>query len=152
MFSFCGCQIRENGHSLQAFTERVNTLSDGWEIAVNGFIFDDKDKTFTKFFKFTDSEIMVQLEQNKSNELCALHIVFDNLTENNTQEIDFIKNIIFSFINNNDLTTDLLSEFNFDDAIFTKDINTKTIKNGNTELKVDVTEIGTIISVYQNIP
>lgn len=152
MFSFSGCQIRENGHSLQAFTERVNTLSNEWEIDVNGFIFDDKDKTFTKFFKFTESEIMVQVEQNKSNELCALHIVFDNLTENNTREIDFIKNIMFSFINNDNLTTDLLSKINFDDAIFKKDINTKAIKNGNTELKVDVTEIGTVISVYQNIP
>ena len=40
----------------------------------------------------------------------------------------------------------------FENAIFIKNINTKKTKIGNTEMLIDVTEIGTVISVVQNIP
>ncbi len=152
IISVCGCSIVEDGYSLQAFTERANERFEQWEISANGFILNEKDKTYSKFFKFDKNEILVQFEYNENKELTSLHIVFDKLTKNNTQELDFIKNIIFAFINNNTITTEILSEINFEKAIFTPDLNTKTTKNGNIELKIDVTEIGTVISVYQNIP
>ena len=63
-----------------------------------------------------------------------------------------MKNSIYAFIDNTTETDNLLAEADFDNAIFIKDINTRKTKIGNIEMLIDVTEIGTVISVVQNIP
>ncbi len=148
----CGCTLTEKGNSLSAFCERINTLDDTYNLTPSGYILDEENKTLTKFFRFTEKEILLEFEYAEGNNLTTLHIVFDNSAKNNQQELLFIKNSLYAFINNTALTDSLLTEIDFENAIYNIDMNTKKAKSGNTEIQLDVTEIGTVISVVQNIP
>ena len=152
LICLCGCTITESGHSLSAFCKRMNELNDTYNLTPSGYIIDEKNKTLTKFFAFTEKELMLEFEYAEKNDLTTLHIVFDNSSKNNQEETLFVKNSIYAFTNDTALTDLLLTEIDFENAIYNIDINTKNAKIGNTEIILDVTEIGTVISVVQNIP
>ena len=152
IFLLGGCGLSQKGRSLSAFCERMNEIYEDYNLTPEGFIYDESKSSLTKYYSFNEKEIMLSFVCNNKNELQTLHIVFDSLTKNDTAEINFIKNSIYAFIDNTTETDNLISESDFDNAIFIKDINTKITKIGNTEMLIDVTEIGTVISVVQNIP
>ncbi len=95
---------------------------------------------------------MLRFNYNSEKNLTVMHIVFDGLDENNTKEWEFIKNSISAFIANDTVYSDLLLEIQFDNSVYIKDINSKKANIGNTEMIIDVTDTGTVISVFQNNP
>ncbi len=152
LFLLSGCGLSQKGNSLTAFCERMNEIYEDYQLTPDGFIYNESKNSLTKYYAFNEKEIMLSFLCNDKNELQTLHIVFDSLTKNDTTEINFIKNSIYAFIDNTTETDNLISQSDFDNAIFIKDINTRKTKIGNTEMLIDVTEIGTVISVVQNIP
>lgn len=152
IISLCGCTFSEKGATIYGFTQRMNLLCEDYELTTDGYIFNEENNTYTKFFKFNENDIMLQFTCNETNETSSLDIVFGNLEENNTAELTFIKNSIYAFINDATLTEELLLSLSFDDILYSPDINTKNAKIGNIEAFIDVTEIGTVITVVQNIP
>ncbi len=148
----CSCKIEEKGESLNAFVNRMNNKYD-YNMELEGFIVDESNNTFTKFFKLTTNDIMLQFSYDKTtNNLISLHIVFDTITKNNTEEILFFESTIYEFINNDAVAEELLEKLHFPDALYIKDINTKKEKVDNAEILIDVTDIGTVISVVKNNP
>lgn len=152
IFNFCGCNIKTDGNTLHGFTQRMNELNPDYNMTEAGYIYDEAATTLTKYYVVNNCNIMLRFEMESTNELSSLHIVFDNLTQSNTQELDFIKNCIECYCNNEETCNNLLAEINFPRVLFTKDINTLKKENGNTEIIIDVTEIGSVISVVQNTP
>lgn len=152
VISLCGCSFSEKGATIYAFTQRMNVLCEDYELTTDGYIFNEENNTYTKFFSFNENHIMLQFTCNDKNETTSLDIVFGNLQENNTQELTFIKNSIFAFIDDEAVAQELLATLSFDDILYFPHINTKNAKIGNIEAFVDVTEIGTVITVVQNIP
>lgn len=148
---FSSCALKESGKSLSAFVERLNTINESYNITESGFIINEEKCTLTKFFDFADNSIMLQFTYSDKNELTSLNIVFDNITENNSEELTFIKNVISAFINDEKTYGDLLTEISFDTCLYTVNNNTQKAKIGNVEMLIDVTEIGTVITVFQNI-
>lgn len=146
------CSLDSNGYSISAFVKRLNSYDESYDICEEGFLIDEKSRTMTKFFGFAENEILLQLQNNEENQLCSINIVLDNITKNNTSEINFINNCIRAFLNNEDISTQFIDTLEKDDFLFKLDINTKKEKIGNAELFVDVTEIGTVITVLQSIP
>ncbi len=148
----CSCSVKENGSTLYAFINRMNTRCEDYEITVQGFTHNEAQKSFTKFFTFNEKEIMLKLIYGNDDSIHTLHIVFDSLEDSDSQELQFIKNSVYSFIDNDNTSSELLSLADFDNAVFLKDIKTKETTIGNTSLLLDVTDKYTVISIVQNIP
>ncbi len=146
---FNSCKIKTEGNSLYAFTQRLNEISKN-KITSDGFIANNDKKTFSKFFKFDDDEILLQFEVSDDTSLSCLHIVFDNITENNSMCLSFIENSIYAFANNDYEVTELFKKVDFRKAIFSKSLDSKQEKIGNTEIIIDATDIGTVISVVKS--
>lgn len=151
LISFCSCALTENGNSLYAFCERINALDSSYNLSPTGFIVSESDKSLTKFFRVYQKEIMLQLVYNEDNLLTTLHIVFDNSEKNNAEEEKFIKNSIYAFADNTTTIDSLLVKIDFDNAIQSVDMHTKKAKIDNIEMLIDVTDIGTVITVVKNI-
>lgn len=149
-FVFNGCAISTEGNTLHGFTMRMNEINPSYSMTDSGYIYNEADHTLTKYFDINDFNIMVQFMGNEKNELCSMNIVFDNLSEANTQELEFIKNCILCYCNNQEKADSLLNGIDFPQILFTKNINTTKNKVGNTEILIDVTDIGCVISVVQN--
>lgn len=147
---FCGCTVRETGNSLHAFTERMNKISESYSLTENGYIFNDTNKTLTRFYKFDVNEIMVQFTCDENNNLSRLDLVFANDCTKNPQELKFIKDCITAYINNTEKQTDLMNELDFDNKIKKVRYETQEAKSGDTEIQIDVTAIGTVITIIQN--
>lgn len=147
---FCSCSISDTGSNIYGFTKRINQTDKSYNMTVNGYIIDQENKTFTKYFTFDEKNLMLRFTYNKKNELDSMSIVFDNLTADDSAQLKFIKNCISSFVCNDAEVKQIFAEGDFENALFTKDINTKKTKVGNTEILIDVTEIGTVITVLQN--
>lgn len=150
--NLCSCKTETEGNTLQAFSNRMNKLSEDYGLSPSGFIYDSDKKTISKFFTTDKREILVQFLINDESELCRMNIVFDNLTEDNHKELEFICHCITSFINNKEISENLLSEINFYTEIYNPSYDTLHKKNGDTEIFLDVTEAGTVITVVQNNP
>jgi hypothetical protein len=152
LIPLCSCTISSSGSSIYGFTKRINKLDKSYCLSADGYIIDQENKTFTKYFTINEKNLMQKFTYNQKNELDSMSIVFDNLTADDTAQLKFIKDSIFSFVCNDAQVNKLFDEVDFENALFLKDINTKKAKNCNTEILIDVTEIGTVITVLQNTP
>ncbi len=144
------CAVSETGNTLHAFTERMNKISESYSLSQNGYIFNDTDKTLTRFYKFNSNEIMVQFTSDDNNNLYKLDLVFPYDCLKSPQELKFIKDCISAYINNPEIQSDLMNELDFDNTINEINYETKKAENGNIEMLIDVTAIGTVITVVQN--
>ncbi len=145
-----GCAVSETGNSLHAFTERMNKISESYSLTENGYIFDDSNNTLTRFYKFNTNEIMVQFTCDENNNLYRLDLVFPNECSKNPQELKFIKDCISAYINNPETETDLINNVDFDNIINEIKYETQKAESGDTEMLIDVTAIGTVITIIQN--
>ncbi len=146
----CGCSLQTTGNSLFAFNQRLNELYATETFSESGYILDQKKCTLTQFYKFNDNEIMLQFVYNGKNELKQMNISAGPQDFNNKSCLLFAKNCISAFINDTKAEESILNEIDFENAVKTPDINTKEAKSGDIELLLDVTEIGTVITVVQN--
>ena len=149
-FFFSGCSLSSTGNNLHGFTQRMNEYPEKYNLTESGYIFDTKNNTLTRFFNFTENEIMLQFECGENNEFNCLHIVFDNNCKNNTQEMQFIKNCLEAYTESTETTKELLEIIDFENAIKNASYETKKAKSGDTELLLDTTTIGTVITITRN--
>ena len=149
-FVLSGCAVFETGNSLYAFTERMNKISESYSLTENGYIFNNTDNTLTRFYKFNTNEIMVQFTCDENNNLYRLDLVFPNECVKNPQELKFIKDCISAYINNTEIQTDLMNELDFDNTVNEIKYETQKAESGDTEMLIDVTAIGTVITIIQN--
>lgn len=151
-FNLCSCSITLEGNTLHGFTQRMNTLHPDYNMTESGYIYDNTEKTLTKYYLIDEVHIMLCFEIDKENKLSSMNIVFDNLNESNTEQIKFIKDCITSFCNDIETSQRLIDESNLPEVLYKADINTVKKEIGNTEILIDVTDIGCVISVVQNTP
>lgn len=146
------CTNDAKGNTLHAFTERMNVLSEDYNMTSTGYIYDSDKKTISKFYTTDKREILVQFLINDDSELCRMNIVFDNLTEDNQKDLTFVYHCITAYVDNEEISEKLLSEIDFYTDIYIPSNTTRHKKIGDTEMLLDVTEKYTIITVVQNIP
>lgn len=145
-----GCAVSETGNSLYAFTERMNKISDSYSLNQDGYIYDSGDKTFTRFYKFEKNEIMLRFTCGENEDIYRLDLVFPTKSADNPQELQFIKNCISAYINDGETEDDLISQSDFDNTLKKIANETKKAKSGDTEILIDVTALGTVVTVIQN--
>ena len=144
------CAVSEAGNTLYAFTERMNKICESYSLTQNGYIFNDTEKTLTRFYKFDSNEIMVQFTCDDNNNLYKLDLVFPNDCLENPRELKFIKDCICAYINNPEAYADLMSKLDFDNTLNEIKYETQKAESGNIEMLIDVTAIGIVITVVQN--
>ncbi len=146
-----GCSIIKNGNDLSSFIFRMNEKNEGYNITENGFLYNDEKNEFIKFFLIEEREILLSFKADNKGRLVELHITTPCLLNENELLSTFILDALFCFINDDKTTETLLSETDFSNNLLTTKNETIKAKNGNTELLLDVTEIGTVITVYKDI-
>ncbi len=151
LITLCGCKTDSKGNTLNAFSFRMNELCEDYQMTPTGYIYDPNKETISKFFTTDKREILVEFLINDDYELCRMNIVFDNLTEDNQEDITFIYHCITAFVDNKEISENLLSEIDFYNVIYIPSNETHNKKIGDTEILIDVTESYTVITVEQNI-
>ncbi len=146
------CKADKIGNTLNTFTLRMNQLNDDYKLTSTGYIYDPDKKTISKFFTTDKRELLVKFLINDEFELCRMNIVFDNLTEDNQKEIEFVRHCIIAFTDDEELSDELLSEIDFYNRLYIPSEETYNKKIGDTEMLLDVTESYTVITVSQSIP
>ena len=149
-FVLSGCSIKHSGNTLYGFTQRMNEANPDYSLTDSGYIYNEEEHSLTKYYVIDDTNIVLQFTTDEKNELYSMNIVFDNLTESNTDELEFIKNCIECYCEEPETASTLLSESNFPQTLFIKSPDTSKNKIGNTEMLIDVTDIGCVITVFRN--
>lgn len=149
---FSSCKARTHGDTLYGFTQRMNHLSDTYSLNENGYILDQKSSTLSHFYKFGEKEILLQFKINDENILTEMNIVFWEKPVEESEEIRFISNCISAFIDNEETEKALFSQSSLSELLKAESNETVEIKKDDTQLLLDVTEIGTVITVRKNNP
>ncbi len=147
---FSSCKATTYGDTLYAFTERMNKLTDTYTLSENGYILDQKNDTLTHFYKFGENEILLQFKTDDKNYLTEMNIVFNGNFIEGTEEFIFIKNCISAFIDNEETERAFFAEKSLSQLLETKSNKTVEINKGDTQLLLDVTDSGTVITVVKN--
>ena len=129
----------------------MNEKNESYNLTAEGFLYSEENNNFYKFFLIDESEILLSFNTDTKGRLCEMNIVLPQDFCNNENTSQFVESSLFCFINNDVLTTELLESIDFYNAIKTITKETVKTKNGNAELLLDVTEIGTVITVYKDI-
>ena len=146
------CVISTTGESLGAFSKRMNELNEGYNMTSDGYIINTDKSTFTKFYRFSQNEIMLNFKYDKKNRLNEMNIVFESIILSETPEaLSFIKDCIKCFIQNEKKEKEILNETDFENTI--KKINIKTIsaEADNIKMEIDTTNLGTVVTIYKDI-
>ncbi|MBE6801862.1 MAG: hypothetical protein E7530_03135 [Ruminococcaceae bacterium] len=144
------CKATTYGDTLHAFTRRMNKLSDTYTLSESGYILDQKSDTLTHFYKFGENEILLQFKTDDKNYLTEMNIVFNGNFTEGTEEFIFIKNCISAFIDNEETERAFFTEKSLSQLLETRSNKTVEINKGDTQLLLDVTDSGTVITVVKN--
>ena len=151
LFILSSCAVTKNGEDLNSFILRMNLRNESYNLSESGFLYDEEKSVFHKFFIIEEQEILLSFKSDNKGRLTHLNFVADCDFYEYEKITLFLENSLYAFINNDDLTINILSESNLFNNLSTKTKNTLKTKNGNIELLLDVTEIGTVITVYKDI-
>ena len=146
------CVFSTTGESLEAFSKRMNEINENYNMTSEGYIIDTKKFTLTKFFKFSENELMLNFKYDKKNRLNEMNLVFEPIVLDKTPEaLTFIENCIKSFVQNEEIEKEILNETDFENSI--KKINMKTIsaETDNIKMEIDTTNLGTVITIYKEL-
>lgn len=147
-----GCTFSSSGESLEAFSQRMNKLNENYNMSSAGYIVDISDSSLTKFFRFSENEIMLKFRHDSKNRLTEMHIVFDPVIfEQNNESSSFIYDCIKSFCQNDSITEEILSKVDFSKSIKTIKKETTSAEISNIKIEIDTTQLGTVISLYKDI-
>lgn len=150
--SLCSCAFSENGESITAFSNRMNSYNESYNMSSDGYIFDKAENSFTRFFKFSEEEVMLRFVTDKKNRATELHIVFDTgATEENTDISVFVENSLKSFCQDEKTYILLCDKIDLKNILSKPTAQTISAEYGNIVLKADITEIGTVISICKDI-
>ena len=146
------CVFTTTGESLEAFSRRMNEINESYNMTSEGYIIDTKTQELTKFFRFSENEIMLNFKYDKKNRLNEMNLVFEPIVLDRTPEaLTFIENCIKSFVQNEEIEKEILNETDFENSI--KKINMKTIsaEADNIKMEIDTTNLGTVITIYKEL-
>ena len=146
------CVFATTGESLKAFSNRMNELNVGYNMTSDGYIIDTENCRLTKFFKFSENEIMLDFKYNNKHRLNEMNIVFDpGILNKNPDALIFIENCIKCFVNNEIAEEEILNSTDFQNTI--KEIKKETIsaEADNIKMEIDTTQLGTVITVYKDV-
>lgn len=128
----------------------MNEKNEGYTLTENGFLYDEEKSEFYKFFIIDENEILLTFKADEKGRLQEMNIVTSCILGNSEFLSSFIKDALFCFINDNEILNTLFTETDFNNTILTVKNETIKAKKGNVELLLDVTEIGTVITVYKD--
>lgn len=152
LITLCGCSFSNSGESLEAFSQRMNSLNENYNMNSNGYIIDTSQNTLTKFYKSDEKEIMLKFKYDSKNRLTQMHIVFDPaVLEESDEPFTFISDCIVCFCQNESTSREILGMTDFDDIIKTVRNETTDTEVGNIKIEIDSTRLGTVISLYKDI-
>ncbi len=146
-----GCSISQRGEDLTGFVSKMNNLNEGYGMNAEGFIFEDGSNKIYKFFIVNDTELLLSFTADKKGRLDSMSIAASNNLAQNAEAFTFVKNAIFSFIDNKDFYTEIAEATEFKNGLNEASKETTKIKSGNVELLLDVTTLGTVITVHKDI-
>ncbi len=150
IFCFSCCKVKTQGESLDAFTERMNEKSD-YNLTCEGYIFDKSTNTFRKFYTVENINLMLSFKGDDENSLTSMNIVFDTVTQNNTATLKFIADCLNSFIDNGEILKKLNEFADFEKILSTKGYETIKKEIGSTEILIDTTDVGVVITVNKKV-
>ena len=144
------CSVTDNGEDLSAFIFRMNTLNEQYNITSQGFIYSEGNNEVYKFFIANENEILLKFKEDDKGRLTEMNFVADSKFYEDSSSYEFFNNSIYSFINNENTYKEVI------DTDITQLLKTETkesviIKRGNIEILLDVTTLGTVITVYKDI-
>ena len=145
-----GCSISEKGEDLTGFVSKMNTLNESYDMKAKGFIFEEKSNRIYKFFIVNDTELLLSFTADNKGRLESMSITTSILIQDEAV-LTFIKNAIFSFVDNNEIYNEITEAERFKNALNEISKETTKIKSGNAELLLDVTTLGTVITVHKDI-
>lgn len=152
IMALSSCTFATTGDSLEAFSRRMNEINESYNMTSEGYITDTEKCELTKFFRFSESEIMLNFSYDKRNRLTKMNIVLEpQTTESSADSLSFIYDCINAFIQSEEIEAKLLNEIDFENSIKKVDIKTKNAEADNTRMEIDTTELGTIITVYKDL-
>ena len=146
------CVFSTTGESLEAFSQKMNEINESYNMTSEGYIIDTKTQELTKFFRFSENEIMLNFKYDKKNRLNEMNLVFEPIVLDETPEaLNFIENCIKCFVQNEEIEKEILNETDFENSI--KKINMKTIsaEADNIKMEIDTTNLGTVITIYKEL-
>lgn len=147
-----GCVFSTTGDSLEAFSRRMNEINESYNMTSEGYIIDTEKSQLTKFFRFSENEIMLNFKYDKKHRLNEMNIVFEPVILDETPEaLTFIESCIKCFVQNEKVEKEILNTTDFENAI--KKINMKTIsaEADNIKIEIDTTNLGTVVTLYRDI-
>ena len=148
---FSGCAPKQRGETLNAFVNRMNAAEENYLMTSKGFIFDETESTLSRFYKFGEKEMLLSFTKNDENNLKEMNLVFPRELSSEQYSLDFIRNCIISFIDDENKCNELLKEINFEKIINTDFLKTVSAEYDDISIFIDTTELGTVITVYKDI-
>lgn len=145
-----GCTFSQKGSTINGFAQRMNEYNESYNMTADGYIFDSSEGSFSKFIKFGEEEIFLKFFTDEKNRTDTLHIVFTTgVTENNSNIKYFIGHCIKAFYENDEETEKILNEIDFHNTITHIQKDTKSAEADNIKMEIDITGLGTVVSLYK---
>lgn len=150
IFTVTGCTPKENGDNLTGFCNRMNTYNESYNLTPDGYIFDDTESSYTRFFIFGDkTELMLQFKTDDKNRIKQMNIALTpQKSTSDIQVYGFISDCITAFCHDQKTANELIEKIDLETALTVTDLKTKSAESGKISVKTDTTEIGTVISLY----
>lgn len=149
---FNGCVFSTTGESLEAFSNRMNEMNENYNMTANGYIIDTEKSELTKFFRFSENEIMLNFKYDKKHRLTEMSIVFEAVILNEAPDsLTFIENCIKCFVDNEKAEAEILNEIDFESTIKEVNMKTTSAEADNIKMEIDTTQLGTVITVYKDV-
>ena len=146
------CVFTTTGESLEAFSRRMNEINESYNMTSEGYIIDTEKCGLTKFFRFSENEIMLNFKYDKKNRLNEMNLVFEPVILDETPDsLAFIQDCIKCFVQNEKAEREILNETDFENSITKINIKTISAESDNIKIEIDTTQLGTVVTIYRDI-
>lgn len=145
----CGCTKDTHDGGIYGFTMRLSGSNAGFNVSAEGFINNRDDKTLCRCFTSGETDIILQFVYEDDGRLEHGDFIFDSLAKDDTKELNFIKECVKAYFDSEEDTAAIFDTMNFDSAVLKQTLKTKTAESGLCKLMLDVTAVGTVVTVYK---
>jgi hypothetical protein len=147
-----GCAPKKNGDNLTGFCNRMNTYNESYSLSPDGYIFDKTKSSYTRFFIFNEgSELMLQFITDEKGRIQQMNIALTPQKSISDSECyTFVTNCINAFCDDEKVANELIEKIDLEATLTTVAFKTKSAEYGKISVKADTTNIGTVISLYND--
>lgn len=129
----------------------MNTLYEEKIFSPDGYIIDEENNTFYRFFQFDKNEVFLKFRYDENFSLTEINITFEKGAQNEKSVFVFVENCLKAFINNENIYDTLSKKINLSKTLCKNTLKTKEAETKNIKMCVDVSDIGSVISVTRII-